>query len=363
MVVSKIRNMIVERRLPWFIKNNQEKFRNRYFYCKNRRFWQNRVQLTPRQNNQKKTIQFICGFHGKAGSIFAISDVANLLTHQGFHVEFVSHPESNFNPLLEKSVKIIQQPDMNADIYICDVSCDHSFFQTLRKEGKKCIVTCHGKLDAGHGLNPDYVYQSLLFADKVHFVSSVQQESFCLQEGHYIIIPNMTRPINKTQRTNNTGVVGNLQNEKKNAKESVAISLQSKADFIHLWGADSTRFCHPKIKQHGWENNKEKIYNSFDVLVFMSKNECLSMVIIESMSSGIPCLLSAITASEQFRDCPGVKIIDDSNRKIAPQILDKLLDQKDDLREPIIKYWKENYSEKAVSQKWVEMVSSLIKTP
>lgn len=362
MLVSKVKDIIIERRLPWFIKAHLDNTKNRYHYYKNRLLW----RKTLRSNQaSSKTIVFKCGYHGKSGAVFSIADTANLLVHQGFQVEFVSYPDSNYNPLLESAVKIVTTPKMDADIFICDVSCEHEFFEALKKLNQKLIVTCHGKYHGGHGLDPEYVRKSLLIANKVCFVSAVQQESFQLQEGHYEIIPNMTKPIKKTQRTNNAGVVGNLHNEQKNAKEALEIASDSKADYIHLWGSESVLGIeqstneHSNVKIHGWEHNKEKIYNSFDVLVFMSKDENCPMVVIESLSAGIPCLLSAIPAHEQFRECPGVEIIDSSNRKDAPQILNKLLEKKDELREPIINFWKENYSERVISQKWIQMISDI----
>jgi glycosyltransferase involved in cell wall biosynthesis len=359
MFASKVKNILVEHRLPWSIQTRLDIARNRYYYYRNR--WMHRNKYL---NSAKKTIGFKCGFHGKSGAVFSISDIANLLAHQGFHVEFVSYPESHYNSLLEQAVKIINTPNMGADLFICDVSCDHEFLESVKTLNKKCIVSCHGLLYSLHGLDPEYVQTSLQLAHKVRFVNTVQQDSFQLQAGHYTIIPNMTKPIKKIQRSNNVGVVGNLGDEHKNVKESVTIALQSKVDYIHLWGVDqktSYQYNHPRIKTHPWEGNKEKIYNSFDVLVFMSKQETFGRVVIESMSAGIPCLLSAIPAFEQFRTCPGVAIIDSSNRGKASQILNELLAHKDNLRESIINFWKVHYSEQAIAERWIQFISECTK--
>jgi glycosyltransferase involved in cell wall biosynthesis len=60
------------------------------------------------------------------------------------------------------------------------------------------------------------------------------------------------------------------------------------------------------------------IYNTFDVLINLSKQETFGMVVIEAMSAGLPCLLSSIPAFEQFRGCRGVRFIDETTSEQAP---------------------------------------------
>ncbi len=354
MNVSQIKEMIVQRRLPWFIQSRLEVIQNRYAFYKNQFFYlYNRSFSKPDIN--RKLITFKCGFHGKSGGVSAIASIANMLTSR-YCVEFVSYPDSFYNKLLNKTVRIVNKPDMNKDIFICDVSCEHSFFEELKAHDKKIIVSCHGRLRSAHGLTPEYVQKSLNYADLTHFVSTTQQESFQLDEGLYTIIPNATRPIEKTKSTNNVGTVGNLCDERKNAKETVDIALHSNADFIHLWGAEEDKYNNPKVKIHPWASSKEKIYNSFDVLVFMSMEENCPMVVLESLSAGIPCLLSSISAHNQFEQFPGVVIIDPSIRGKARDILNLLLQDKDKLKNDIVSFWKKNYSEEAIAKKWFEVI-------
>ena len=347
-MLHKINEIITEKRLPWFVSSRLDKLKNSYYYYRN-------ISLTHQKKNSE-TIVFNCGFHGKTGGAIAIANIANILSAK-FNIEFVSFPASNYNRLLVDSVKIIEKSDMQADIFLCDVSCNHKIFQTLKNKQKKIIISCHGLPTTSHGLDNDYVNASLQYADLIHFVSKYQQESFSLPSKKNVIIPNVSAKIKKTINTNSVGVVGNLQEKLKNVQESIDIALESNADQIHLWGTDNSQHNCPKIITHPWENDKEKIYNSFDVLVFMSKIETFGLVVAEAMSAGIPCLLSDIPPFKDFALCPGVKIIDQQKRKEAPQILNNLLCNKTELKEKIINYWQENYSDTVILEQWRQLMS------
>jgi glycosyltransferase involved in cell wall biosynthesis len=156
------------------------------------------------------------------------------------------------------------------------------------------------------------------------------------------------------------GVVGNLQAARKNISEAIDIALESQADCIHLWGdAEYSRAHHHRIKVHRWTSNKRVIYDTFDVLVNLSKQETFGMVVIEAMSAGLPCLLSSIPAFEQFRGCPGVRFIDEANREQAPQIVNELLQVKAVLKADIIAFWNSNFSEAAVADEWRMLIDEI----
>ena len=347
----------MEKRLPWFLKSRFEKGKNLFYYFKIK--FENSFQRPGSNSKDLLKITFVCGFHGETGGAFAIANIANLLA-KNYNVRFVSFPFSNYNKALDNMVSIVRAPSFDSDLFICDVSCDHEFLESLRSKNKKVIVSCHGFLNDSHGLLPERVSKSLALADKVHFVSKVQQDSFNLPDGKFDIIPNTTKKIRKTIFTRNVGTVGSLDNPRKNAEVTVAIALKSKAELIHLWSAKNDKWKHAKVIVHPWEGNRNKIYDSFDVLVFMSQVETFGLVVIEAMSAGIPCLLSDIPAFEVFRDCPGVYIVDSSKTNEATKLLDEILRNKENLRHPIASYFDQVFSEKQILKKWVTSISNLM---
>lgn len=351
-MLKKILRIIEERRVPWIIEDRCGKFFNSLHYIKKKYLNENKCKYVD--------ITFKCGFHGKTGGLYAIAAIANMLSVK-YNINFVSYPSSNYNSILCDKVNITNKLNLDSDIYIFDVSCDHETYEQIRRLGKPIVVSCHGFLYESHGLESDYVIRSLLLSDLTHFVNMVQQESFQLHHGKYAIIPNSTKRITKKTFTHNVGVVGNLDDEKKNVKESVEIFLKSNASKIHLWSCSRSQAFNSngRIVFHSWENDKSKIYNSFDVLVFMGKQETFSLTVIEAMSAGIPCLISAIPAHEQYRKCPGVVIVDDNNRAFAHEILNELMEIKTELRDSIIKFWELHYSEEAVSRQWFDLISKV----
>lgn len=352
-MISKIRDIIQERRLPWVIVTNYEKAVNFVHFVLNK------FSCHNKRHDLKPSISISCDFHGKSGGLYAVASIANMvsLNHQ---VRFVTYPTSNYNPLLENRIEMVTLLPVDADVYILDVSCNHETYLRIKNLGKPIIVSCHGLKDTSHGLNQDYVVKSLEYADMVHFVNLVQQGSFNCSDDKYIVIPNASKCVNKVTVTNDVGVVGNLNDERKNAVESVEIFSKSNADRIHLWCCDAAKYQHERgVVCHNWESDKSKIYNSFDVLVFMGKQETFSLTVIEAMSAGIPCLISAIPAHEQYRNCPGIILVDESNRSYAHELLDDLMARKHELKGPMISYWQEHYYEPAVAKQWDALIKRL----
>ena len=80
------------------------------------------------------------------------------------------------------------------------------------------------------------------------------------------------------------------------------IALKSNADCIHLWSLEEDRWNNPRVKVHSWESDKDKIYDSFDVLVFMSLEETFGMVVIEAADPGaIAALLDEKAYSDHVK--------------------------------------------------------------
>ncbi|MEJ2756361.1 MAG: glycosyltransferase family 4 protein, partial [Gammaproteobacteria bacterium] len=310
---NKIKNIFQERRLPYFIEHRLQYVINMTFFRLNRFLsglsW---IGLIPRRDYESVVITFKCGFHGQTGGVFAIASIANMLAKR-YRVEFVSYSSSYYNRVLSHQVRLVKRANLDSNLFVCDVSCDHKFFEALKRRHKKVLVSCHGFLNASHDLLPEYVERSLSYADVVHVVSAVQQDSFQLPKNKVVVIPNATTKIHKMSSTRNAGCVGNLNLKSKNVQRSVEIVLQSDVEKIHLYSMDNDYWHNPRVVLHRWESNKRRIYNSFDVLVFMSEIETFGLVVIEAMSAGIPCMLSDIPAFRQFKDAPGVVLIGGAN--------------------------------------------------
>jgi glycosyltransferase involved in cell wall biosynthesis len=328
-------------------------FQNSYF------FYLNIVINSINKQNNKTSITFICDYHGETGGTIAIASIANLLAQQ-YNVHFWSYPSSDYNRKLASSVRVTRQRLRKSDIYLCDASCDHQAMLEIRRSGGKIIVSCHGLPQELHGIDPGYIRQSLELADRVHFVSQTQQQAFQLEKKKYVIIPNTSSPVSKTQTTNNIGTVGNLDEPRKGAKQTVAAGILSSAEEIHLWSTTSDQWHHEKIRSHSWENNKKKIYDSFDVLAFLSIQETFGLVVIEAMSAGIPCVLRRLPAFIPYQDCPGVVLTDSQDPKEIARIIDDLLLNKDQYRSEMRTFFRNNYSGASILTKWELLISDTL---
>ena len=280
-----------------------------------------------------------------------MTNLASLLAHR-YHVQFLTHPTSSLNPLLGTEVRLSREVANDAEIYIADVTFQSEQLRAQRAAGAKLIVCCHGLPDKLHGLSPQYVSNALELADKVVFVSAFQAQEFNLPPERYSVIPNATRQIEKSRNTGGIGTLGTLNEPRKGAAKTVAIGLRSNARSIHLWGMTDGQHADDRVVIHGWESDKNKIYESFDVLVFLSESETFGMVVIEAMSAGIPCVLSSLEAFQEFRACPGIVLVTEEELPRAHEIVNDLLLRRQEIREKMIAHWQENYSPGAILEKW-----------
>jgi glycosyltransferase involved in cell wall biosynthesis len=339
------------------VKLKIRKLKNSCSYFKRRLIYFILHHTTTRRHQGKKIV-FVCGFHGNTGAVTSIANVANMLARNNT-VEFVTYPASNFNPLLLPIVKLIPDLHHGGDLYICDLSCKHEILESIKERGKKILISCHGMLHSQYGLSPEQKLKSISYADIIQFVNPVQNEEYKLPENRFVIIPNMVTPVKKKTATNDVGTVGNLNLKNKNVDASVSIAMASRAKKIHLWSINHDYWNNPRVIVHEWGDSKERIYDSFDVLVFMSEEEALSMAVLEAMSAGIPCLLSDIPAFRCFSEAPGVHLVSSSDQAKAAESLNELLSNKERLKPRIIHYWNQRYSSSAVSEMWEIFVDSL----
>ena len=341
-------------RIPWKVKQLTSKLRGLAHFCAKNSIFRG-------LDSKQKTIAFACGFHGKSGGSQAIANIANLLS-TSCNVIFTSVPTSHVNTLLNRAVSICRRLPVDSDLYICDLSVSIETLLSIKRQEKPVIVSIHGFKDRLHRLSQDHIEKVLSLVDKVHFVSPVQQRSYLLPVEKYFVIPNFCKPVVKTKATNNIGSVGNLDSPRKGAATTVAIGLASNAKEIHLWSTSKDNWNSSRVKRHDWESDKRKIFDSFDVLVFMSELETFGLVVIEAMSAGIPCVLSSLDVFEQFSNCPGIAVHSPNDINACVASTNQFLLQKDDLSNPMRLHFEENYSAKSVVSLWENEILKLLQT-
>ena len=150
-----------------------------------------------------------------------------------------------------------------------------------------------------------------------------------------------------------------MEEPRKNVEATVRIGLASNANLIQLWGTDNDLWNNPRVSVHPFETNRETIYNSFDCLVFLSKQETFGLVVIEAMSAGIPCVLSKLPAFEHFYKSPGIVFIEPNNTEAGANAVNELLNARQELAEPLRNFYKNNFSNTAVAEVWDELLAKL----
>ncbi|MGS2721745.1 glycosyltransferase family 4 protein [Paraglaciecola aestuariivivens] len=321
------------------------------------RYLCNTLNYKPSNSNIK--IGFICGFHGKTGGPIAIAGIANGLS-KTFDVSFEVSPLSFFNRLLAPSVKPVKNLDLDKDIYFFDLSADVKQVEKVKSKKKKCILTIHGLRYSAHSLLSKHIDEMLSLADAVHFVGQVQQKSYQLHENDYFIIPNSATPVLKSTSTRNIGVVGNLDIPQKNAALSIKVGLKSQCDQIQLWSTEQQYSANPRVVHHTWESNRNIIFDSFDILVFLSEQETFGLVVAEALSAGIPCILSDIEGFEQFKDCPGVVLVKENDIDNAHLHVNRLLLEKEKLNPAIKAFYQQRFSPEHIDGLWQAKIDELI---
>lgn len=330
--------------LPWKIKRTFELASNFKNYVHS---W------THTHNNGPILISFSCESHAITGASVAIAAIANLL-EKHWNTEFFAPPLSSYNQLLSPTIRRSKSISNTAQIVIVDGQTPLDKIQSLREIGKIVIITSHGILPKN--LKP----LKINAASFVHFVSEVQFENLSEEPKNKFIIPNFCPSTNKIKSTSNVGIVGRVRDPKKNVRKAVAAALRSKATEIHIWGESGNNFNNNRVIQHNWVYNKEKIYNSFDVLVSTSLEESFGLTIIEALSAGIPCVLSDIPAFRKFSDCRGVIIAKNNNEKEISDGINHFLETKEQIKTEIQSYWKDRFSEKTIEKKWVSVISEIM---
>ncbi len=345
---------MVRIKLHWRLVVAIERFKNAFHYLKNT--ISNRSHI---DKNNTITILFVCGFHGKTGGTQAICSIANLLA-KTYRVKFVGHYFSHVNSLIDHGVKLTSKLDLDVDLYVCDLSIDIETLEKIRKNNGKIILSIHGFKDLSHNLSSSHIEEVLSLVDKVHFVSSIQQNSYGLDSTKYFVIPNTCRIVNRNQTNKNIGAVGNLNDKLKNVESTILIGLKSECQKIHLWTLDASASMDKRIVCHGWESDKEKIFNSFSVLVFMSQLETFGLVVIESLSAGVPCVLLNIPAFSQFSKCEAVQLVEGIEDGVVAT--NQFLREPEKYKSIAKKFFLDNYSEEKISEQWIQSIRECLES-
>ena len=346
--------MILEH-LPWRIRHLVQQTNCNYKYYSANLFNLFRASDKRGQSIGKK-ICFVCGFHGRSGGTQAIASIANLLS-ESYTVYFVLQPTSLFNILLKRKIRRGLRIDFSSDFFIVDVACDLDLVKQIRRAGKPIIVSCHELPRSGHGLTEERVYESLKVADYIHFVSKFQASAFKGVLKPSVVIENTVWPVSKSKRTQNVGIIGNPHNPLKNVEKAIKCAKLSNAKKIHVWGASDYK-KDERVIYHPWCDNKTKIYNSFDVLIHLSKAETFGLVVGESLSCGISCVVSNIPVFKMYSSCKAVHVTSNENGEIIKAINFALASAKSRGNEAK-RYWEERFSPPVISKKWVDFLSQI----
>lgn len=337
-------------RVPWKLRHAARLMRNGLGYA------QNTLAGLVRRRVPGNRIVFCCNFHGTTGATIAIARIANLLADR-YRVSFAAGPFSDYNSMLGKNVAIVPRGSLQAheyDLYVCDGEMDLSFFSWLAEHHRKSLLTIHGVLRRENRL------EKVHLASKSHLVGAVQFMHHRVDPSRYFIIPNYCERIAKTRHGRNVGIVGRLDDPNKNVAEALSIAKQSDAAEIHLWGGVESRAARDRVSCHAWTRNKNRIYDSFDVLVSMSREESMGLTVIEAMSCGIPCVVADIPGFRVYRDCPGVALVAPGDREEAVRQVNRFLNTQPELEPGLIEYWNRHYSRNAVAETWFREIEALI---
>lgn len=318
-------------------------------------FAQSKIAVIFKERPAGKEIVFCCGFHGTTGATIAIARIANLLADK-YRVSFVAGPFSDYNAMLEKRVKIVPPrylEEKEFSLYICDGHMGLPFFSWLAEREKKSLLTIHGVLRKENKLEKVYL------ASKSHLVGEVQFMHHEVDKSRYFVIPNYCEKISKRRYTNNVGIVGRLDDPNKNVSAALTIARLSDASEIHLWGGVDTHSPDSRENFHAWSRDKNRIYDSFDVLISMSKEESMGLTVIEAMSCGIPCVLSDIPGFQIYKNCPGVALVPLGDLDMAIQQVNRFLKTQPEIQAGLVEYWEKHYSQGAVAKKWFREIEAL----
>ena len=313
-------------------------------------------------------IEFNIPFYGFTGGSIAIVTVANLLCKE-FNIQFVTHPKNPLNIYLSKYIKFTHKPSTDAAAYIMESGVNLDLIKSLIDNDAKVVITNHGFYSTDNLSIKNYGYpdlqvsKALQLASCAHFISDEQVFSLGklgIQLPHIKVIANSVEAMQKNTRTRAVGIVGDTTLALKNVVTAVAAAEASNAEAIHIWGRYENTFDSRRAQWHGFERNKLKIFNSFDVLVSLSFTETQPLIVLEALSAGIPCVLSDLPCYLSLKNTPGIIFVDALDTTSAKNAINELLNANDAIRENLKNIWQLNFSPSIIQDKWISFLNNLI---
>ncbi|MFT4849774.1 MAG: glycosyltransferase involved in cell wall biosynthesis [Sediminicola sp.] len=340
--------------IPWRIKHFLRQKFNQINFCKNN------LLNSRRQNNHSLNILFYRDYDGFSGGSLAVSKIASMLSTFA-NIDLLTTSTRNLNQHFQGEVKLIRQIKKKYDLIIFDDSTPAADILNYKIYAHQSLVTCHCLYDECHGRIPEEMLLTLKTCDYVHFVDECQQESFSMLQTNIFVIPNAVDQVIKNNFTQNLGCVGDLNQQRKNVHTTIDIFEKSHATELQLWTCQQDFISAKKIISHkNWEFNKSKIYNSFDVLIFLSKAETFGLVIAEALSAGVPCVISDIPAFRHYKKCDAVKIIAPNDIESGIKWANDFLLNKEQLRENAVSFWNNNYRASIITSMWKKKILEII---
>ena len=337
------------------------------------RAYQHGCSLLSRIPGKKRNginISFFCNYQQATGATVAIACIANQLARQ-HNVDAHIKPLGSFSRQLSIRVKqYFSINDLTGQIVFVDIEQENNTVEQLTGDGKQVILTCHAFPTILHNVPQPKLTRNLALATYIHFVSNYQRAEFVRHypeldiESKSFVIPNFTRKSTKTTSTNSIGIVGLLNREPKNAMRGIQLAQLSNARWIECWGSDNIYGLddpglYTKLRINGWTDNLKNMHSTFDVLLSASRSETFGLVVVEALSAGIPCVLSDIPVyRELYADCKGVVLLS-GNAQQDIQSINHLLDQGQSLKQHIIEFWKDHFSNETIRSAWLDKLEQL----
>ncbi|WP_448249764.1 glycosyltransferase [Thalassotalea agariperforans] len=316
----------------------------------------------------KNRVLFNLGYQFQCGQTKAFLNLAHHLLDE-YDVYFYAPKNSLILDQLHPDVIVI---NFHYKAGFLAVITDITGFELSRYKNveKNVILSIHSLLQSGHNIPQTVIESAIDNASYIHFVSNIQKLNFTENlnlpklHTHSFIIGNYIseNTANGLTNTNNVGIVGHLERPLKNGIQAIEIAQSSLANQIHIWGAKQTHNSEnitinkDKVIFHGWSNNENQLYQSFDVLISTSKSETFGLVVMEALSRGKPCLLSPIPAHiELFKNFPGV-LFTSENLNENIEKLNTLIQNKMQLSHKIITYYQQHHANNVITLNWKKKI-------
>ena len=354
---------ILEACVPWRLRKVASDMVSVMCYYGNRLRWPER-----RAPDGRLRIAFLIPYYGYTGASQAVISSAGAIatTHD---VVFRSHPTNVMNQFVPRTIRIVSDLVGPLDLCIVESGEDLALVKALIARGVRIIVTTHGAppTSAGfksHGYDESVMDEVMRLATSIHYISESQLPIIAkFMDRHTRQIPNFVERIVKTERTRDAGIVGDTTSPTKNAEASALAASRSRAGMVHVWGKSADRVSTDRVKWHGFSKNKAAIFNSFDVLVHLSRLDVQPLVLLEAMSAGVPCVLSNIPCFEPLRGVDGIWIVDPDDIDAATDAINQALDLSESVRSGLVRYWADHHSPEAVTQQWLAYLADVMAIP